>query len=293
MNNSIQKFKNYVDQLDDVYKLASLTAILDTPDVTGKMTKAGSFLVPKMEMDGLGDYKRSNTGAGSGYAKGNVTIEFEEKKADYDRGRKFEVDVMDDEETSGIAFGMLSSEFVRTKSVPEQDAYRFAKYANLAGKKVEGSLSDGAAVISALSAAISSMKEKEVGSDGLYLFITPTLYQAVKDMDSYKSKEALTSFAQIVEVPQVRFYTAISMKDGKKDDEFAGGFVKAESGKDINFMIIKKSAVLQNIKHRVNKIITPEANQDSDGWLFFFRVYGIVDVYDNKKDGLYLHHKAS
>lgn len=293
MSNSIQKFANYIEQLDDVYKAASRTSILDTPNVAGMMTKAGVFKVPKMEMDGLGDYKRANTGAGSGYASGNVTLDFEEKRADYDRGRKFEVDSMDNEESAGIAFGMLSSEFIRTKSVPELDAYRFAKYAGIAGTKVGASLSDGAAVISALSTAISSMKESEVDENGLYLFITPTLNQMIKDLDSYKSKEALSSFAQVVEVPQSRFYTAIDLKDGKSEDELAGGFAKASAGKDINFMIVSKSAVMQLTKHTVNKIFTPEENQNSDGWIFCFRAYGLVDAYDNKKKGLYVHHKAS
>ena len=58
-------------------------------------------------------------------------------------------------------------------------------------------------------------------------------------------------------------------------------------------MVIHKPALLQYQKHVVNKIITPEANQDSDGWLFFYRAYGLADVYENKVAGIYLHHKAT
>ena len=111
-----------------------------------------------------------------------------------------------------------------------------------------------------------------------------------KAVDTTKSKAILESFT-IVEVPQSRFYTAIELKDGSTAGEEAGGFVKAGTGKDINFMIVHKPAALQYPKHTVNKIIAPEANQESDGWLFFYRAYGLADVYENKTAGIYLHHK--
>lgn len=44
----------------------------------------------------------------------------------------------------------------------------------------------------------------------------------------------------------------------------AGGFAKAATGKDINFMIVQKSAVIQYPKHTVNKVVTPEDNQTDD-----------------------------
>jgi len=42
----------------------------------------------------------------------------------------------------------------------------------------------------------------------------------------------------------------------------------------------------------VNKVISPEENQTDDSWLFFYRAYGLADVYENKAAGIYLHHKA-
>ena len=86
---------------------------------------------------------------------------------------------------------------------------------------------------------------------------------------------------------------AIELLDGTSVGETTGGYAKASAGKDINFMIIHKEALMQYTKHKVNKIITPELNQSSDGWLFFFRSYGLADVYENKVAGIYLHHKAS
>lgn len=73
-----------------------------------------------------------------------------------------------------------------------------------------------------------------------------------------------------------------------------GGYIKEKAnGKNINFMIIHKPAVIQFEKHVAPKIITPEANPDADAYKFGYRNVGIADVYDNKVAGIYLHYAAS
>lgn len=150
--------------------------------------------------------------------------------------------------------------------------------------------------LTALITAQNKMDEDEVSPENRILYITPTLYNLAINVDTTKSKAVLDGFAKIVKVPQSRFYTAIDLKDGTTKsegvDETAGGFAKATTAKDINFMIIQKSAVIQYPKHTVNKVVTPEENQTDDSWLFFFRAYGLADVYENKAAGIYLHHKA-
>ncbi|MBR4672088.1 MAG: hypothetical protein IKO78_02665 [Bacilli bacterium] len=288
--NSITKFKKYIDRLDAVYKNASLTADLDgDATLVRDGANANEIIVPKMSLDGLADYSRNG-----GYVSGDVTLTNETVAFNYDRGRKFGVDAMDNEETAGVAFGKLGSEFIRTKVVPEVDAFRFATYCGISGigKATAGTLSTGADVIGALRTATSTMDEAEVPMENRILYITPTLYGLVQDMDTSKSREVLERFSKVVLVPQTRFYTAIDLNDGTTLGEEAGGYAKASAGKDINFMVIEKSAVLQYPKHIVNKVINPELNQESDKWLFFFREYGLADVYDNKVAGIYLHNKA-
>lgn len=288
MANSIALAKKYVSLLDEVYKEAALTADLESD---ASLARAGAntneIIIPKLDMDGLGDYDRN-----SGYTKGDVSLTWETVKFNYERGRMFTVDTMDDEETQNIAFGRLAGEFIRTKVVPEGDAFRFASYAGTNGiSKASGALADGVAVLGALTAAMSKMDEDEVPQEERYLYITPTLRRLVEAVDTNKSREVLASFAKIVTVPQTRFYTAIKLKSGK-EAESAGGYAKAENAKDINFMIVHKPAVLQFTKHAVPKIITPELNQDADAWKYGYRNYGLCDVYENKTAGIYLHHKA-
>lgn len=298
MANSITLFKKYIDLLDEVYKQNAKTSILDGDSTLVQMgANANEIVIPKISMDGLADYSRN-----SGYVDGDVTLTNETVSFNYDRGRAFSVDAMDNEETAGVAFGKLASEFIRTKVVPEMDAFRFATYAGTSGisKVTAGAtLDDGADVIAALRAATTEMDEDEVPMEERYLFITPTLYGTVQDLDTTKSREVMNRFASITLVPQTRFYTAIDLYDGVTDasdssgaNEKPGGFVKAATGKDINFMVVHKPAVLQYTKHTVNKVITPQENQSADAYKFPYRVYGLADVYENKVAGIYLHHKA-
>lgn len=291
MANSIALAKQFVAMLDEVYKVASLTSDLDgAAELVRAGANANELIIPKLSMSGLGDYSRN-----SGYVDGDVTLTNETVQCNFDRGRMFTVDNMDNQETANIAFGRLAGEFIRTKVVPELDAFRFAKYAGITGisKVAAGAtLSDGAAVIAALRAAITKMDEDEVPTEQRYLYITPTLHGLVQDMDTNKSREVLTRFAKVVDVPQTRFYTAIEQYDGKTSGEEAGGYAKATDAKDINFMVIHKPAVIQFQKHVAPKFISPDQNQTADAWKYGYRNVGIADAYENKVAGIYLHHKA-
>lgn len=291
MPNSIILAKQFIPILDEVYKLASLTSDLDgAPELARQGANAGELIIPKLSMDGLADYSRNG-----GYVGGEVTLTNETVLCNYDRGRKFTVDAMDNQESANIAFGRLAGEFIRTKVAPEIDAFRLSTYAGIDGiSKVSAgvTLADGAAVIAALREGITKMDEDEVPSDERYLYITPTLRGLIQDMDTTKSREILDSFAKIIKVPQNRFYTAINLHDGKTEGETKGGYVKAVGAKDINFMIIHKPAVIQYQKHIAPKIIAPEANPDADAWSYGYRNYGIADAYENKLAGIYLNHKA-
>lgn len=287
MANNIALAKKYVDLLDEVYRVNALTSILDS-DMS--LSRAGAntneIVIPKISMDGLADYSRN-----SGYVSGDVALSWETVKFNYERGRMFTVDVMDDEETQNVAFGRLAGEFMRNKVVPEIDAFRFAQYAGTAGISTTAGadLADGSAVLSAITAGMSKMDEDEVPQEGRILFITPTLARMVEALDTNKSREVLAGFSQIIRVPQSRFYTAIDLYDGTTNGETAGGYVKNANAKNINFMIIEKSALLQYTKHAVPKIISPEANQDADAYKYGYRNYGLADVYENKVCGIYLH----
>lgn len=283
MANSIAKFKAYVPMLDEVYKNGSLTAVLDSDTSLFQAgANANEIIIPKMELQGLADYSRAN-----GYDTGDVTLTHETVKFNYERGRMFTVDSIDNEETAGVAYGRLAGEFIRTKVVPEVDAVRFAEYSNLAGTKASAAISDGD-WYSAVSAGNAELTNAEAPLDDRHLFITADGLKDIEDMDTTKSRKFMESFASVVVVPQSRFYSAVDLATTGN-----GGYSKASTGKDINFMIVSKSAILQFVKHATPKVVTPDQNQDADAWKFGYRIYGLNDVYDNKIKGVYVHTAVS
>lgn len=283
MPNTINYAEKFVPVIDGIYKKASLTSILDAqtqPDFSGVNT----VKVMKVTTTGLGDYSKEN-----GYANGNATLEWEAMKLEEDRSAQLTVDRMDNEETLGQAFGVIMNEFIRTNVAPEVDAYRFAKYAKTANiGAASAALADGEAVVKALRAAITAMDEAEVPTEDRVLFITPTLYGLVQDLDTTKSKEVLKRFSAIVEVPQTRFYTDITMNSGAD----AWGYTKGAGAKDINFIAVSKSAVVQATKMALPKVFDPDTNQTKDAWLFQYRLYHDAFAYKNKVKGIYAHTNA-
>ena len=290
MANAIALAKNYTSILDEVYCNASVTADL-TSDNT--MVRAGAnaneIIYPQISVSGLGDYSRN-----SGYTNGSVNLEWKTAKFNYDRGTKISVDVMDNEESRDIAFTMAGAELMRTKVAPEADAFVFATLAGTAGisKATPATYADATEFLSALIEAKNKMDEDEVPEEGRILYATPTLMNGVMALDTTKSREILNSFTVKKKVPQSRFYTAIDLLDGKSPGEEAGHYKKATEGKDINFMIIHKPAVIKFDKHTVSDIIPASANPSADADIAKYRKYGIVDVYQNKVAGIYLSHKA-
>ena len=290
MPNNIVLAKNYLALLDEVYRSASVTADL-TSDST--MIRQGAnvneLIYPQIEVTGLGDYDRN-----SGYTDGSVNLVWKTAQFNYDRGTKISVDTMDNQETFDLAFGAAGAALQREKVAPEADAFTFAQLAGTPGISIgeAKTFENATEFLAALLDAKNTLDEDEVPEEGRILYATPTLLSGVMALDTNKSREALNAFAIKKAVPQSRFYTAIDLLDGKSPGEELGHYKKAETGKDINFMIVHRPAILKWDKHTASDIIQPSNNPDSDAYILKYRKYGIVDVYKNKVAGIYLSHKA-
>ena len=299
MPNAIELVKKYLPYLDQVYAYASRSAILDTAgDLVRQTADAKTVLIAKTSMEGLGNYDRNGE---KGFVNGNVSLNWESHTLKNDRGRSFQIDAMDDAETMGVAFGTLASEFLRTKVAPEIDAVRFSNYAVKAGLSATGAITKDN-VIEAIDAAMTEMKENEVDLTGAVLFLTPTVYTAVKQSDKFSrpltpGENPNRNFGMydgellIVEVPQSRFIKGIELADGKTSGQEAGGYVKAEDGADINFLIVTPAAVIQLTKHAKMRVFDPDTNQDADAYKVDYRIYHDAWVLENKVKGIYAHTK--
>ncbi|MDN0056355.1 hypothetical protein [Collinsella ihumii] len=330
MANSIASTDNYTTILDEVYQRAAVSTCLNSPR---RMVRAGrnarEIMIPKIQVTGLGDYTRN-----VGYKTGSITYEFETKTFNYDRGIKLLADVMDVEEAGVLdCFVAAGSELQRTQVAPEADAFTFAEIAGHAGVAMAvDDYSDAEAedVLADLRAVTNEMDEKQVTTGSRILFITPTLKGIIDDFslaNPTRSNRVLERFARIVEVPQVRFYSAIDLLSGEEeqfgyqraegayeltsDTDIVSGkayytksgeqYTKVESpakssistyyelvgaGAPINYMVVERSAVIKFDKHVASRVFPPEELENMDSYMRKYRKYGIVDLLDNKLDGV-------
>ena len=295
MAQSIALAQKFQPILDEIYKAASLTARMDAQTKPVDFAGANVVKVFKTDPIGLGTYSRV-----SGYPAGQVVGAWETMTLSIERGRAFVIDRMDDEETLGMAFGTLASEFIRTEVAPELDAYRFAKYAGTSGiQTVAGATLDANSILTAIDAAKLALDQNEVPREGRLLYISDACLNLLEGKVSrFLANENVVDRTvnrfdgmEVIMVPQTRFYTEVTLDAGAAVD--AGGYSKtSNTGKDVNFMIIHPSSVLQVTKHAALKVFTPEENQTTDGWLVQYRIYHDAFVYDNKVKGIYLHKKA-
>ena len=295
MAQSIALANKFQPILDEIYKAASLTARMDAQTKPVDFAGANVVKVFKTDPIGLGTYSRV-----SGYPAGQVVGAWETMTLSIERGRAFVIDRMDDEETLGMAFGTLASEFIRTEVAPELDAYRFAKYAGTSGiQTVTGATLDANSILTAIDAAKLALDQNEVPREGRLLYISDACLNLLEGKVSrFLANENVVDRTvnrfdgmEVIMVPQTRFYTKVTLDEGASVD--AGGYSKtSNTGKDVNFMNIHPSSVLQVTKHAALKVFTPEENQTTDGWLVQYRIYHDAFVYDNKVKGIYLHKKA-
>lgn len=283
--NNIELSTKYLPLLDEVYKGAVKTSVLDGDKNTVQKGLNGEIKVAKLDMDGLGDFDRN-----TGYTEGSSKLAWETIKYDKERSQKLKIDRLDNEESLGIMVGKLSSEFLRTKVAPETDAARISKIASVAGiSKVEETITTGDEMYKALRNGTNKMDEDEVSTENRILFITPTGKALVDDLETYKSKSVMSKFSQVIEVPQTRMYTAITLNTG--DENY--GYKKATGASDINFMIVERSAVVTAMEQYI-KYFSPDEDQNGDSHIFPYRNYNLYGhVYENKLAGVYVSYKPA
>lgn len=283
MANNITILTHYVPILDEKYVKESLTAILDDP--RAKLLENGKLALPKLTSTGFKNHSRAQGGK---YKYGSVNFETVEVAPNYDRSIKFGVDYLDNTQTADVAYGELSRYFIEHHEVPEIDAWRFATYAKLNGvkKTAVAAPADGEEAIAQLRTIRNWFDDKKVPESERVLFGTPAALNAIEDMQTIESRAALSSFGNVIKVPQDLFMDDITLLDENGSDE--GGWERPETAKNITFLAVHKGAVLQGNFHKAPKYIPADANQSGDGHEFAHRVAGVVHVFSEKVDGVYV-----
>lgn len=296
---AINLAERMVPIMDAVYKKEALTAPFEVnPD---NIKFDGTKTVKLFDMDilqGLGEYSRQN-----GYVMGEVGNTWNPYTLTQDRGRKFIVDAMDNEETMGLLFGKLVSEFMRRKVIPEVDAYRFSSVAGASGATVvSADIGTSTKPFDLLDEAEEVMGDEEVPAEGKILYVSEKFYRSIKN-NITRTLSNDTGVSRVVEiyngmevrrVPKSRFCTGITMQNGKDSGQENGGYKFTKSvSKPINFMIVYTPALVTVTKHVVPRIFDPNTLQSHNAWSFDYRLYHDILARKNMEKGIYVHTGAT
>ena len=302
-NNLGSVVDKFTTRLDQKVTAGTCTSDLNmNQDLLGEYSGNGKIEIATIALDGLGDYDRS-----TGFPAGSATLTWQPYTLTNDRGREFEVDEIDDEERALILSANLMNTFVQEQVIPEVDAVRFAKIAASAGNTVTETLSDAAATLKSVQKAEEAMLDLGMPLSECLIYHTAAFKTLLRNAAPYQfaaGQDPNTNFTtfdemKMVNVEKARFYTAIDLYDGKTDNsgseganEIPGGYVKADVGVAINYIVMHPSAVAAIQKTEKLRYFAPEVNQKRDAHLWQYRIYHDMLVFLQKKGLIYLS-KAS
>lgn len=268
-----------------------------------KYTGGAEVKIPKMSVQGMGDYDRDN-----GYVQGSVSLSYETRSMTQDRGRKFQLDSMDVDENNFVTTASaVMGEFQRTTVVPEIDAYRLSKIATLAiNASVSGMVQYGYTPGATGTSALRKLKEgiaaiRTLGyngqlvvhaTDAFILELELELAGKISVADFSKggivTKVPAVDGVPIISTPANCMVTAVTIYDGTTSGQEAGGFAKGASAKDVNFEIMPQNVPLAISKQDKMRIFDPMTYQKADAWSMDYRRFHDIWVLDNKLNSLYV-----
>lgn len=303
MANTMEFAKVFETNLDKLAVQTLKTGFMDSNAMQLKYTGGSEVKVPKMTVQGLGDYSRTN-----GYVSGSVNLQYETLTMTQDRGRKFTIDAMDVDETNFVATaGNVMSEFQRTQIVPEIDAYRISKLATIAmaGSNVEyGYTIAKDTIIQKIKLGIKAIREAGYDEE-IDVLLSYDAMSAIEEAAlgrlnavTFSQGGIDTTVPQIdgcplITVPNNRLYTDITLYDGETSGQEAGGYIKASSAKNINFLIVARNTPIAVTKQDKMRIFTPDTYQKANAWSIDYRRYHDIWVLDNKKNSIFVNIKEA
>lgn len=307
--NSIEFATKMANELDKVYEQKAVTGFLADNVLRAQFVGAKTVKIPDLDFVGLVDYDRDN-----GFNRSKMTVANVPFTMEMDRARSIQIDREDMDET-GIAnlAGQVMGEYVRTKVVPECDAYVLAKLAGIAAGTLEyaegeeslhAARGDEAHTVEwnantpyAVFNELVSQVQDEVGYDEeLVCFIDSTAYRAFKNSAEISRMLETSDFKQgginlkvksidgvsLIPVSTARMMTGFDFVKTDNTTEI-GGFKALDDAQHIRMLVLPKKAASLVKKTEKIRIFTPEQNLDADAYKFDYRIYYDVFV---KKSGI-------
>ncbi len=284
---SSEAFASTITQeLDKELVSASAVGFMADENLRAKFVGAKTVKVPNIALQGLGDYDRE-----TGFIKGTISINNQAFTLQQDRARSFMIDREDLDET-GIASlaGEVMGEFIRTRVVPETEAYTISKLASLSNEYGNISYYDGQDVTEVFETLRDEVVNKVGFDEELVCFVDSYAWKHLRLDDSFArllnvsysgEGEVKTEIHQIDNVTIIpmlpsRMKTAYEFYDGESN--VAGGFAPMQNANSVLMLMMPKRAVSLVKKSEKIRVFTPDQNLSADAYKFDYRIYYDVFV---------------
>lgn len=256
--------------------------------------------IPDIVVQGLADYDRDN-----GFNQGSVTYKYQTHVLTMDRGRTFQLDAMDVDETNfGTSAANVMSEFQRMQVIPEIDAYRYSKLAALAADAGNSEVYtlDESDVLKKLYSHIYTLADRGIDLAQQVITISYPAYQVLINNSQIQKRIDVGSFEQgginisirlldgipLIPVTSSRMKSAFVFNDGVTAGQEAGGFAPDAAAVDVHWIVSSRRAPIGISKTDVVRIFDPMTNQKANAWKLDYRKYHDLIVPENKIHEIYV-----
>lgn len=298
MANNVTKAVVYNAILDEVVTAGLTSAPLTANQSRLVYSGGNSVKIAKLSTDGYSDYNRD-----TGYTAGAATLAWEDHTIRMDRGKSFNVDVMDADETmQTLSATNLIGEFAKDKEVPEVDAYRYSS--------IFGAIVDDATVrygyytpaantlLSTFQGNVADIQDAIGEQEPLIAFMSMAAWKhlttstelsrqlMVREVgNGINTKTYEIDGVRIVPVPSARMKTEYAFG--------SNGFAAKDFAQDMNWIIMSQNAAVAFVKHQKVKVVSADDNQSADAEKIMMRLYHDCWVYENKHNAIYVSLKTT
>ena len=298
--NTLEMAKIFQQELDKQMLESATSGWMETNARDVKYNGGDTVRMPRISTTGLAKYDRD-----LGFNQGSVTLTYDDYKLTQDRGRTFQLDSMDVDESNFIASaGNVMGEFQRLQVIPEVDAYRYSKIAALAkgaNRTTDAFTPSETNILTQLDKEITGLQDTIGESEQLVIIMATPIRTVLNNVKNIERHLDVTQFKAgaidtkvktyneipILSVPSLCMKTAYIFADGKATGQEAGGF-KADTGaKAINWIIIARRAPIAISKTDKVRIFTPDVNQKADAWKLDYRKFHDIWIPHNKLAGVW------
>lgn len=276
---SIELTKKFAPYTDEAFKEESKTSLLTNQDFD--WTGAHTVAIWKISTVALNDYARNRTGEEEdanlsryGVLK-DLNAQTEEMILTKDRSFIFNVDRLDEDETSGqVAAASALSRELREVVIPEVDTYVYAKMAAGAGTTAEPSALTSANIYDAIIDGNEALDNAEVPDADRVIVVPPASYKLLKQADVFDSTEVGAEMRRLGVVGTIDGCLVVKVPASRLPENFG-------------FMIAHPSATVAPVK--LEDYGTHNDTPLSSGTIVTGRICYDCFVMDNKKQGIYYH----